>query len=80
MREDARRTAAVRGLRRLLTPASGLSGQGTRYLLAGSIVAAVYLLTTTFLAEVLGTPFREALVIGFTVQLAVHFTLQRRFV
>jgi putative flippase GtrA len=29
---------------------------------------------------VVGLPFREALPIGFTVQLAVHFTLQRTFV
>lgn len=66
--------------RRLLTPASGLTGQGMRYLIAGSFVALVYLLTTTFLAVVVGLPFREALPIGFAVQLAVHYTLQRTFV
>jgi putative flippase GtrA len=70
----------VNGVRRLLTPASGLLGQGTRYALAGSVVALVYLLTTTFLAVVVGLPFQEALPIGFAVQLAVHFTLQRTFV
>jgi putative flippase GtrA len=70
----------MNSLRRLLTPASGLPGQGTRYALAGAFVAGVYLLTTTFLAVIVGLRFREALIIGFTVQLAVHFTLQRRFV
>ena len=67
-------------LRRLLTPASGLLGQGMRYAMAGAVVTVVYLLTTTFLAVVVGMPFRDALVIGFTLQLAVHFTLQRTFV
>jgi putative flippase GtrA len=71
---------AVSSLRRLLTPESGLLGQGTRYALAGSVVAGVYLLTTTLLAVVIRLPFREALAIGFTLQLAVHFTLQRAFV
>ncbi|HYM55070.1 MAG TPA: GtrA family protein [Solirubrobacteraceae bacterium] len=70
----------MNSLRRLLTPASGLLGQGTRYALAGAFVALVYLLTTTFLAVVVGMPFREALAIGFALQLAVHFTLQRAFV
>lgn len=71
---------AVAGLRRLLTPASGLVGQGTRYALAGAFVGVVYVLTTTFFAVVVGLPFREALIIGFALQLAVHFTLQRTFV
>ncbi len=64
----------------LLAPESGLPGQGTRYALAGSIVAVVYLLSTTFLAVIVGLPFRAALVMGFTLQLVVHFTLQRAFV
>jgi putative flippase GtrA len=51
-----------------------------RYALAGAFVGLVYLLTTTFLAVVVGLPFRDALAIGFTFQLAVHFTLQRTFV
>jgi putative flippase GtrA len=67
-------------VRRFLTPQSGLLGQGMRYALAGSFVALVYLLTTTFLAVVVGMPFTEALPIGFALQLAVHFTLQRVFV
>lgn len=67
-------------LRKFLTPASGLTGEGMRYVVAGAVVALVYLLTTTFLAVVVGLPFREALAIGFGLQLAVHFTLQRAFV
>jgi putative flippase GtrA len=65
---------------RLFTPSSGLLGQGTRYALVGAFVGLVYLLTTTLLAVVVGLPFRVALTIGFTLQLAVHFRLQRAFV
>ncbi len=67
-------------LRRLLAPESGLLGQGARYALAGAFVAVVYLLTTTLLAEVAELPFHWALVLGFSLQLGVHFVLQRRFV
>jgi putative flippase GtrA len=70
----------VKTIRRLLAPESGLVGQGTRYAVAGAFVALVYLLTTTLLAEVAHIPFRWALVLGFSLQLGVHFTLQRRFV
>jgi putative flippase GtrA len=79
-RRNERSAVAVSGLRKLLSPASGLPGQGTRYALAGSVVAVVYLCTTTFLAVVVGMSFREALPIGFTLQLVVHYTLQRKFV
>jgi putative flippase GtrA len=75
-----RRAIATDRFRLLLTPASGLAGQGTRYAISGAFVAGVYLASTTFLAVVVGLPFREALPIGFAVQLAVHFTLQRTFV
>jgi putative flippase GtrA len=67
-------------LRKLLSPASGLPGQGTRYAIAGAVVAVVYLASTTLLAVVVGLPFPVALAMGFTFQLAVHFTLQRTFV
>jgi putative flippase GtrA len=70
----------MNSLLRIFTPASGLLGQGARYALAGAFVGLVYLLTTTFLAVVVGLPFRVALTIGFTLQLAVHFRLQRAFV
>jgi putative flippase GtrA len=75
-----RRASATDRYRLLLTPASGLAGQGTRYAIAGAFVAGVYLASTTFFAVVVGLPFRAALPLGFAVQLAVHFTLQRRFV
>jgi choline kinase/putative flippase GtrA len=59
---------------------SGLLGQGTRYALAGCVVALVYLLTTTALATLLHLPFELALAIGFCAGISVHFTLQRKFV
>lgn len=65
---------------RWVGPDSGLLGQGVRYVLAGGVVATVYLLSTTILAVVVGLPFQEALLIGFVLGLAVHFTLQRAFV
>jgi putative flippase GtrA len=71
---------ASAGMQRLLRPESGLLGQGMRYAVAGAFVAVVYLLTTTLLAVVVGLPFHEALAIGFTLQLGVHYTLQRLFV
>ncbi len=40
----------------------------------------IYLGTTTVLADVVGLPFQIALLIGFSVGLSVHFTLQRFFV
>jgi putative flippase GtrA len=58
----------------------GLLGQGARYAVAGATVAAVYLGTTTALADVAGLPFQIALIIGFCVGLSAHFTLQRFFV
>jgi putative flippase GtrA len=74
------RLMAVDRFRLLLSPRSGLAGQGARYAVAGAFVAGVYLASTTVLAVVVGLPFKEALAIGFAVQLAVHFTLQRTFV
>jgi putative flippase GtrA len=59
---------------------SSLTGQGARYAMSGVLVALVYLLTTTFLAVVVGLPFEAALPIGFVLALSVHFTLQRLFV
>ncbi|HUB73879.1 MAG TPA: GtrA family protein [Solirubrobacteraceae bacterium] len=73
----ARISSAAKGLR---SPSSGLLGQGMRFALSGATVAVVYLSTTTVLADVVGLPFQEALVIGFCTGLAVHFTLQRVFV
>jgi len=79
-RLTALRAADLRSARVLLTPASGLAGQGVRYAAAGVVVGLVYLLTTTLLAEVVGLPFQVALPIGFAAAVSVHFTLQRLFV
>jgi putative flippase GtrA len=57
-----------------------LYGQGVRFVLAGALVALVYLLGTTLLHLVLGLPFELALAIGFALSLTVHFSLQRLFV
>jgi putative flippase GtrA len=76
--------AAPRGLRglvsRLLSPASGLTGQGVRFAFTGGLVAAVYLASTTLLAGPVGLPFQAALILGFALSLTVHFTMQRKFV
>jgi len=69
-----------RALVRALRTRSDLLGQGTRYALAGAAVALVYLLTTTALATLVHLHFQLALAIGFCTAVAVHFTLQRKFV
>ena len=74
--ETARLQRTVRALR----TRSDLLGQGTRYALAGSTVALVYLITTTALSTLAHLEFQLALAIGFCCALTVHFTLQRRFV
>lgn len=61
-------------------PHSGLLAQGMRFALTGCLVSAVYLLTTSVLALVIGLPFQVALAIGFTVAVGMHFSLQRLFV
>jgi putative flippase GtrA len=66
-------------MRRTLSPDTRIVGQGLRFAVAGCVVAVVYLLTTTLLFTT-GMPFQAALAIGFCVGLAVHFSLQRRFV
>ena len=72
--------ARPRRLAHALRTRSDLLGQGTRYALAGCVVALVYLLTTTALATLARLPFELALAIGFCAGLSVHFTLQRQFV
>lgn len=57
-----------------------LRGQGLRFIVAGGIVAGVYIGTTTLLAEVIGIAFEASLAIGFTLAIATHFSLQRLFV
>ncbi len=67
-------------VRRMLTPEAGLLGQGVRFVVGGCTSAAVYLLSTTFLALVVGLPFEVALAIGFCLAVTVNFTLHRMFV
>lgn len=67
-------------LRSLSSPSSDLLGQGARFALTGGIVALIYLITTTVLADIVGLPFQVALAIGFCTGLMAHFTLQRMFV
>jgi putative flippase GtrA len=67
-------------LRDIRSPEWGLAGQGVRFAIAGGVVAVVYLTLTTVLHDVFSLPFQIALVLGFAVALAVHFTLQRVFV
>jgi putative flippase GtrA len=64
----------------LLSPDRGIVGQGVRFALAGGLVTLLYTLTTIVLADVVGLPFQIALLIGYCVGLATHFTLQRVFV
>ena len=57
-----------------------VAGAGLRFVLSGATVAFVYTATTLLLADVVGLPFEVALVTGYAVGLATHFTLQRLFV
>ena len=57
-----------------------IAGEGLRFVLSGGIVALVYTATTLLLADVVGLPFELALVTGYAVGLATHFTFQRMFV
>ena len=67
-------------VRRLLTPESGLLGQGVRFVAVGCATAVVYLLSTTLLALVVGLPFEVALAIGFCLTISFNFTMHRTFV
>lgn len=67
-------------IRDIRSPEWGIAGQGLRFAIAGSVVAAVYITVTTTLHGVLGVPFQIALVSGFTTGVVIHFTLQRVFV
>ena len=69
--------ALIHWLRR---PELGIFGQGMRYAIAGGTVALVSLTTTLVLAEGFGLAFELAFVIGYTIALITHFSLQRFFV
>jgi putative flippase GtrA len=80
VRSRVRRDGVGERVLGLLTPEAGLLGQGVRFILGGCTSAAVYLLSTTMLALVLGLPFEIALAIGFCLLVVVNFTLHRTFV
>jgi putative flippase GtrA len=67
-------------LRDIRSPEWGIAGQGVRFALSGSLVAAVYVSVTTLLHDGFAVPFQIALATGFVVGVALHFTLQRHFV
>jgi putative flippase GtrA len=64
----------------LRSPESGLFGQGVRFVIAGGTVTLVYTATTLVLSRVVGLEFELALLLGFSLALCTHFTLQRFFV
>lgn len=74
---SVRSSSVVEHLRRR---AGARLGQGARFVLAGGLVALLYLGTTTVLADVVGLPFELALAVGFAVAICAHFSLQRLFV
>jgi putative flippase GtrA len=67
-------------LRDSRSPKWGIAGQGVRFLVSGGLVALVYSTVTIALSDGVGLAFQLALAIGFTVSVALHFTLQRLFV
>jgi putative flippase GtrA len=67
-------------LRDMRSPESGLVGQGLRFVLAGCLVAALYVTVTTVLHDAFAMAFQIALIIGFGAGVCLHFTLQRLFV
>jgi putative flippase GtrA len=76
-----RRIERIRSQRRMWRPEhASLFSQGLRFAFTGCAVSAVYLLTTSALALLVGLPFQVALAIGFVVAVAMHFGMQRLFV
>ena len=65
---------------RLRVQEAGVVGQGLRFAIAGGCVGLIYVATTAVLSEVAGLRFQLALILGFSVAVAAHFTLQRFFV
>jgi putative flippase GtrA len=67
-------------LRDIRSPDWGIAGQGFRFVVAGTLVASVYIAVTTLLHDAFAVRFQVALAIGFVVSVSLHFTLQRLFV
>jgi putative flippase GtrA len=57
-----------------------LAGPGLRYVVAGAIVALVYLGVPVLLNVVIGLPVEAAIPIAYVLAISLHFTLQRTFV
>jgi len=51
-----------------------------RFALTGTLVAIVYLVVTSALTVLAGAPTQLAVIVGYVCSLAVHFTVNRRFV
>ena len=77
---SSRRHLARAFLRDIRSPRWGVAGQGVRFALTGTVVAGVYVGTTTLLHSIFAVPFQIALAIGFVAGVGLHFTLQRVFV
>ncbi len=75
---DLKRQALADGLTALR--ADGILAQGMRFAISGAVVSAVYITITTLLSTMSHLRFQIALVIGWSVAIVVHFTLQRTFV
>jgi putative flippase GtrA len=60
--------------------ADGVLAQGTRFVISGALVSAVYITITTLLSVASHLRFQLALAIGWCAAVALHFTLQRTFV
>jgi putative flippase GtrA/SAM-dependent methyltransferase len=79
-KDETRGHRFSRAVRHLRSPDSGLLGRGGRFVIAGGIVALIYVTVTTLLANVFGIGFQWALAIGYATAIAAHFLLQRFFV
>jgi putative flippase GtrA len=51
-----------------------------KFALTGTLVAIVYLVVTSALSVLAGAPTQLAVIVGYVCSLAVHFTVNRRFV
>jgi putative flippase GtrA len=67
----------VNSLLRRLTPEA--RAQGLRYIAVGGLATGVYLASTALLAEFVGLPFQAAMLLGYLLGIAIHFTLHRFF-
>lgn len=57
-----------------------LAGPGFRFVIAGTLVALVFLGVPYFLNDGAGVPIEAAIPIAYALAISLHFTLQRTFV